>query len=85
MTMRMEGHAVHDDAAYVPSDLIARWAEADPVRHFESWMREHAGLADDHLEALERDVEAEIAGAVKRAEASPWPDPGTLEDGLYAG
>jgi TPP-dependent pyruvate/acetoin dehydrogenase alpha subunit len=84
MTMRMEGHAVHDDAAYVPPELIARWAEKDPVRRFEAWMRDHAGLADDHLDALERDVEEEIARAVERAEASPWPDPDTLEDGVYA-
>jgi TPP-dependent pyruvate/acetoin dehydrogenase alpha subunit len=85
LTMRMEGHAVHDDAAYVPPELVAEWAEKDPVRRFEAWMREHAGLAEDELDALERDVEAEIAGAVERAEASAWPDPDTLEDGVYAG
>jgi pyruvate dehydrogenase E1 component alpha subunit len=85
MTMRMEGHAVHDDAAYVPPELIERWAASDPVRRFESWMREHAGLGDAELAALEHEVEETIADAVKRADASPWPDPGTLEDGVYAG
>ncbi|HEY3614404.1 MAG TPA: thiamine pyrophosphate-dependent enzyme, partial [Gaiellales bacterium] len=84
MTMRMEGHAVHDDAAYVPPELIAQWAEKDPVRRFAAWMREHAGLSDDELDAMEHDVEAEIAAAVERAEASAWPDPDTLEDGVYA-
>src|ERR1700712_4135658 len=74
MTMRMEGHAVHDDAAYVPPELVARWAEKDPVRRFVAWMREHAQLSDDELERFERDVEAEIAAAVERAEASAWPD-----------
>jgi TPP-dependent pyruvate/acetoin dehydrogenase alpha subunit len=54
------------------------------VRRFVSWMRAHAGLADDELEPLERDVETEIAAAVERAEASAWPDPDTLEDGVYA-
>ena len=48
-------------------------------------MREHAELSDDELGALERDVEEAIADAVTRAEASPWPDPDTLEDGVYAG
>jgi TPP-dependent pyruvate/acetoin dehydrogenase alpha subunit len=85
MTMRMEGHAVHDDAAYVPRELVARWAEQDPVRRFERWMRTHAALADEELDALEHAVEAEIAAAVARAEASPWPDPDSLEDGVYAG
>jgi TPP-dependent pyruvate/acetoin dehydrogenase alpha subunit len=85
MTLRMEGHAVHDDAAYVPPEMFERWAEQDPVRRFEAWMRTHAELSDDELATLEHEVEDAIAAAVTRAEASPWPDPDTLEDGVYAG
>jgi TPP-dependent pyruvate/acetoin dehydrogenase alpha subunit len=48
-------------------------------------MREHAELSEDELGAFEREVEDTIADAVARAEASPWPDPDTLEDGVYAG
>ena len=29
--MRMEGHAVHDDAFYVPRELLAAWRERDPI------------------------------------------------------
>ena len=54
------------------------------MRRFESWMREHAELTDEELAVHERDVEVAIAEAVTRAEASPWPDPDTLEDGVYA-
>jgi TPP-dependent pyruvate/acetoin dehydrogenase alpha subunit len=85
MTLRMEGHAVHDDAAYVPAAMHDRWAASDPVRRFELWMREHADLSDDELGAMEQTVEEAIAEAVTRAEASAWPDPDTLEDGVYAG
>ena len=85
MTLRMEGHAVHDDAAYVPPAMHDRWATSDPVRRFELWMREHADLSDDELGAMEQTVEEAIAEAVTRAEASAWPDPDTLEDGVYAG
>ena len=31
-TMRMQGHAQHDDARYVPKDLIEQWAAKDPHR-----------------------------------------------------
>jgi TPP-dependent pyruvate/acetoin dehydrogenase alpha subunit len=85
MTLRMEGHAVHDDAAYVPPGMHERWAASDPVRRFEAWMREYGELGDDELGELERGVEDAIGEAVARAEASAWPDPGTLEDGVYAG
>jgi TPP-dependent pyruvate/acetoin dehydrogenase alpha subunit len=84
LTLRMEGHAVHDDAAYVPPELFERWAASDPVRRFEGWMRAHAELSDDELAALEQDVEQAISSAVAQAESSPWPDPDTLEDGVYA-
>ena len=84
-TLQMEGHAVHDDSAYVPAGMVERWAASDPVRRFELWMREHAGLGDDEHAALEQVVEDAIREAVALAEASAWPDPDTLEDGVYAG
>src|SRR6185503_18794098 len=34
MTLRMEGHAVHDDAFYVPKDMFEEWAKHDPIERF---------------------------------------------------
>src|SRR5919106_800412 len=31
LTLRMEGHAVHDDAFYVPKPMFEEWAKADPI------------------------------------------------------
>src|SRR3984893_6791222 len=36
-TLRMEGHAVHDDAFYVPKELFASWAEKDPLERYRVW------------------------------------------------
>src|SRR5437016_3221067 len=47
LTLRMEGHAVHDDAFYVPKELFERWAENDPIERFRTWLRENAELTDD--------------------------------------
>src|SRR5260221_2935530 len=47
MTLRMEGHAVHDDAFYVPKDLFEEWARRDPTERFRTWLKEHAGLGDE--------------------------------------
>src|SRR5689334_20085921 len=41
VTLRMEGHAVHDDAFYVPRELHDAWAAADPIERFRGWLREH--------------------------------------------
>ena len=40
MTLRMEGHAVHDDAFYVPKELFEEWAKRDPIERFRTWLRE---------------------------------------------
>src|SRR5437868_13914506 len=46
-TLRMEGHAVHDWAAYVPKDMFEEWAKRDPIERFRGWLRENAELSDD--------------------------------------
>src|SRR3954465_9195818 len=44
LTLRMEGHAVHDDAFYVPKPLFERWAESDPIERFRTWLRDNADM-----------------------------------------
>lgn len=83
-TMRMRGHAVHDNMAYVPPELLAAWAGRDPILRLENLLRQR-GLADDAgLAAVQARVEAEIDEAQAIAENSPYPDPSTLTNGVYA-
>ena len=80
----MEGHAVHDDAFYVPDEMLSAWAKRDPVEQYRAWLAEHTGFTDDENEQLLGEVTAMLRGALSRAEASPLPDPTTLTDGVYA-
>jgi TPP-dependent pyruvate/acetoin dehydrogenase alpha subunit len=84
VTLRMEGHAVHDDASYVPKQLLEQWARADPVERFRVWLQEHENFTDDEEAAVTEDVKKVVREAAERAEASPLPDPATLLDGVYA-
>src|SRR5437588_6430948 len=84
VTLRMEGHAAHDDAFYVPGDLLAQWAERDPIERFRDWLREHAELDEDEERTLHDEIAAMVADALRRAEESPFPEPSTLTDGVYA-
>jgi pyruvate dehydrogenase E1 component alpha subunit len=83
VTLRVHGHAAHDDARYVPEELRAADAGRAPVERLAARLRLD-GAGDGELEALRADVGAEIERALAEAEASPAPDPGTLEDGVYA-
>ena len=44
-----------------------------------------AGWTAEDEAALEAELAGVVDDAVTRAEASPWPDPATLTDGVYAG
>jgi TPP-dependent pyruvate/acetoin dehydrogenase alpha subunit len=84
VTLRMEGHAVHDDAFYVPKELFERWAEHDPIERFRAWLYDHAGLTEAEEDEITTSVKRLLSDALERAEQSPLPDPSTLEEGVYA-
>jgi pyruvate dehydrogenase E1 component alpha subunit len=82
-TMRMRGHSEHDDASYVPREMLEAWRKKDPIQRLEASLRDE-GILD---EAGERLVTSRIAGeleaAVAWAEASPFPEGRDVEDGVY--
>jgi TPP-dependent pyruvate/acetoin dehydrogenase alpha subunit len=84
VTLRMEGHAAHDDALYVPKEMLAAWKKQDPVEKYRAWLSEHAAFGPDEDERLRAEVTALLRDAVRRAEASPLPDGSTVTDGVYA-
>ena len=84
LTLRMEGHAVHDDAFYVPKEMFERWAESDPIERFRAWLYTNAGLGEDEEMEITSSVKRLLNEALERAEASPSPDPTSLAHGVFA-
>jgi len=78
-TMRMHGHAAHDDMKYVPTEQVEQWRKRDPIERQEARLRS-AGVDVDALRAA---VHAEIDVATQDALASPMPDPSTVLDGVF--
>lgn len=83
-TMRMRGHAIHDNQAYVPPELLAEWEQRDPIARHEALLRERGLLDDAGLAELLARIEAELDEAQAFAESSPYPDPDSVTDGVYA-
>lgn len=84
VTLRMEGHAAHDDAFYVPTELLREWARSDPLERYRTWLGEHAAFSADEDSRLREEIAAVLRDAVRRAEALPLPDPSTVADGVHA-
>lgn len=85
VTMRMLGHAIHDGAEYVPQTLLDEWEDRDPLRLYEEKLVSRKLVDEDYLARVEEKCREIVADAVDFAESSPWPDPNTVSDRVYAG
>ena len=74
-TMRMKGHAEHDDARYVPREQFEKWRKKDPILVFEKYLTQKKLMSAKEKAAVEARVEEEIRQCVDFAEASPFPPP----------
>jgi TPP-dependent pyruvate/acetoin dehydrogenase alpha subunit len=79
VTMRMHGHAAHDDMKYVPKEQVEEWRKRDPIDRQEARLRE-VGV---DVDALRAEVHAEIEAATGEALAAPMPDPATAAEGVF--
>ena len=85
LTLRMEGHAVHDDAFYVPKEMFEKWAAYDPIERYRTWLHEQAEMTEEEESDITATVKRLLSDALDRAEESPLPDPSSLEDSVFAG
>ena len=79
VTMRMHGHAAHDDMKYVPKEQVEEWRKRDPIERQETRL---ASLGVD-VEAVRSAVSAEIEAATEEALAAPMPDPASATEGVF--
>jgi len=79
VTMRMHGHAAHDDMKYVPKEQVEEWRKRDPIERQESRLR---ALGVD-IDGLRSAIRAEIDAAAEEALAAPMADPSTAAEGAF--
>ena len=82
-TMRMDGHAVHDDAAYVPDALLEEWRRRDPIDGLAHELRGR-GVGEMRLQEDWRTARDTVEIAVDRAWDAPDPAGDDVSDGVFA-
>jgi TPP-dependent pyruvate/acetoin dehydrogenase alpha subunit len=75
MTMRMKGHAEHDDARYVPKKLLEAWRKRDPILVYEKYLSSKKLMSAKEKAAIEERLEKTIREDAAFAESSPFPPP----------
>lgn len=83
-TMRMKGHAEHDDAFYVPKEQFAEWQKKDPIIRCEKYLLDHRVITAQENEAIKARVAKEMEDAEEFALNAPFPDSGDGVTGVYA-
>jgi TPP-dependent pyruvate/acetoin dehydrogenase alpha subunit len=83
VTLRIHGHAAHDDGSYVPEEIRAAYAPRDPVERLLVRLALD-GVGGDDLAELRNSIAAEIEAGLAEAERSPAPDPASVTEGVWA-
>jgi pyruvate dehydrogenase E1 component alpha subunit len=83
VTLRIHGHAAHDDASYVPQELREAYGGRDPLERLRARLALD-GVTADEVAAVDAAEAAAVSDGLHEAEAAPPPDPVTLGEGVWA-
>ena len=84
-TMRMQGHAQHDDARYVPKAMLDDWGRKDPLSRFRQVLLERGAAREKEIDDIDTLAKDYAATEADLAVKDPMPDPATVTRGVYAG
>jgi pyruvate dehydrogenase E1 component alpha subunit len=84
-TYRYRGHSMSDPAKYRSRDEVqAVRDKSDPIEHLKKEL-EKAGVSEEELKALDKDVKSRVTEAADFAEEMPEPDPSELYTNVLVG
>lgn len=84
MTERFKGHSVSDPGLYRSKEDLKECMKKGPIILMQKALEELGFIDDEKANALDKAQKEISVAAMKYAEQSPWPDPITLEDDVYA-
>jgi pyruvate dehydrogenase E1 component alpha subunit len=84
VTMRMQGHAAHDTAWYVPKDLLAEWNKKDPLERTEKLLFSKGLLTDQKKASLIAGAKRLVEEALRKGLEAGYPQGSDAATGVYA-
>ena len=73
ITMRMRGHAEHDDFSYVPKDVLAHWQQLDPVDRYINHCIAKKVLTKAEIDAMCEKIIQDMRNAIDLVIDLPFP------------
>lgn len=84
VTERFRGHSISDPGLYRTKDALKSTMQRDPILIMQRALMDAGYLDEATFEELDKEARQIAVDAMKYAEESPWPDPITLEEDVFA-
>jgi pyruvate dehydrogenase E1 component alpha subunit len=84
VTERFRGHSISDPALYRSKESLTKCMERDPILTLFEALKKEKMITDEEYEALDKEQKNKMIESLKFAEESPWPDPITLGEDVFA-
>lgn len=84
VTERFRGHSVSDPGLYRTKEALQETLQKDPILRMKGLLLKNGIMTEEECEAVEKEARETMIAAMKFADESPWPDPITLEEGVFA-
>ena len=84
VTQRFRGHSISDPGLYRSKEDLSKCMEQDPILIFFKTLAENGFINDEQYQAMDKEQKDLVVAAMKFADESPWPDPITLGEDVFA-
>ncbi|MBS0656546.1 MAG: pyruvate dehydrogenase (acetyl-transferring) E1 component subunit alpha [Verrucomicrobia bacterium] len=81
---RFRGHSISDPGLYRTKEHLKERMQRDPIQLLKKCMMDHGWLSEEEYKAIDAEKRDIAVDALQFAEESPWPNPITLEEGVFA-
>lgn len=81
---RFRGHSISDPGLYRSKEDLQKVMAKDPILRLKQFLIERKMLTEEEFEQIDKEYRDRIVSAMQYADNSPWPDPITLEEGVFA-
>ncbi len=84
VTERFRGHSISDPALYRSKEMLVEVMKRDPITALYHFLEREKVLDEALFKEMDKKCRLIVREAMDYAEASPWPDPATLEEDVFA-
>jgi pyruvate dehydrogenase E1 component alpha subunit len=81
---RFRGHSISDPGHYRSKEELQKTMEKDPIQQLKQELLANRFLSEEEFKEMDKEIRDLVVASMQFAEASPWPDPITLEEGVFA-